>query len=120
MAHFEVINNEQGLSTFSFKDYLERKLYHCKCNPIEWAYIPDDNTSLQLTSLRGTLITPEHFGVRAYNALTKSDIFTIEQLIDKTPQELLAIRCIGILTLDEIIEELDFMGLELREQPEGE
>ena len=52
---------------------------------------------------------------RARHCLERADIFTVGDLISKTPKELLSIVNFGQVSLDEVIEKLDEVGLALAE-----
>lgn len=111
MAQYQCIVS-QGKPTDLFTDYLGRKLYFCKCNPIEWRYVDKVHEQQH----KGTMITEDYFGIRALHCLNKSNIYTLEELCTYSAGELLSIYGLGITTLDSIQDELDFLQLHLREE----
>jgi DNA-directed RNA polymerase subunit alpha len=58
------------------------------------------------------------FSVRTYNCLKKSGINTVAQLVERSAEELLAIRNFGQRSLTEVIEKLAQFGLALRQAEE--
>ena len=56
---------------------------------------------------------------RSYNCLKREGIYTVEQLISHSEQDLLEIRNFGIKSVDELKEKLAEMGLSLRASSEG-
>jgi len=53
---------------------------------------------------------------RSHNCLRHANINTIEDLTNKTEEEMLKVRNLGRKSLDEIIKKLESMGLSLKEQ----
>ncbi len=56
--------------------------------------------------------------VRSYNCLKRAGIHTIEDLTQKTEDEMLKVRNLGKKSLDEVILKLNGYGLKLKEQEE--
>ncbi len=56
--------------------------------------------------------------VRSYNCLKRAGIHTIEDLTQKTEDEMLKVRNLGKKSLDEVILKLNSYGLKLKEQEE--
>ncbi|MBO6003410.1 MAG: DNA-directed RNA polymerase subunit alpha [Aeriscardovia sp.] len=56
---------------------------------------------------------------RSYNCLRREGIYTVEQLLSHSEQDLLEIRNFGIKSVDELKEKLAEMGLSLRASSEG-
>lgn len=56
--------------------------------------------------------------VRSYNCLKRAGINTIQELISKTPEEMMKVRNLGKKSLDEVEEKLVRLGLRLRSSEE--
>ena len=56
--------------------------------------------------------------VRSYNCLKRAGIHTIEDLTQKTEDDMLKVRNLGKKSLDEVILKLNGYGLKLKEQEE--
>lgn len=56
-----------------------------------------------------------HLSVRSYNCLKRALVNTVGELSALTPEELLAIRNLGVRCFDEITDALTAAGLRLRE-----
>ncbi|MCF0143342.1 MAG: DNA-directed RNA polymerase subunit alpha [Parasporobacterium sp.] len=52
--------------------------------------------------------------VRSYNCLKRASINTVEELISKTPEEMMKVRNLGRKSLDEVFAKLKELGLELK------
>ncbi|MDO8614199.1 MAG: DNA-directed RNA polymerase subunit alpha [Dehalococcoidia bacterium] len=68
----------------------------------------------------GTVLTPDRYNMpiedlnlsmRAYNCLRRSGLMTVGQVLEKSEEELLALRNFGRKSYDELREKLDEMGL---------
>jgi DNA-directed RNA polymerase subunit alpha len=77
----------------------------------------------------GKQLTPDKFGMpiedlnlsmRAYNCLRRSGLITIGQVLEKSEEELLALRNFGRKSYDELRDKLDEMGILGREGDEEE
>jgi len=53
--------------------------------------------------------------VRSYNCLKRAGINTVEELVNKTPDEMMKIRNLGKKSLDEVLAKLKDQGLELNQ-----
>lgn len=51
--------------------------------------------------------------VRSYNCLKRAGINTVEELTNKTPEEMMKVRNLGKKSLDEVLEKLKELGLKL-------
>ena len=51
--------------------------------------------------------------VRSYNCLKRAGINTVEELINKTPEEMMKVRNLGRKSLEEVLSKLRELGLEL-------
>ena len=54
------------------------------------------------------------FSVRAYNCLKRAGINTVEELCNKTSDDMMKVRNLGKKSLDEVLLKLKEMGLHLR------
>ncbi|MDD6451156.1 DNA-directed RNA polymerase subunit alpha [Lachnospiraceae bacterium YH-ros2226] len=52
--------------------------------------------------------------VRSYNCLKRAGINTVEELCNKSPEEMMKVRNLGKKSLDEVLAKLDELGLHLR------
>lgn len=50
--------------------------------------------------------------VRSYNCLKRANIHTVEDLIGKTPDDMMKVRNLGKKSMEEVIQKLDLMGLQ--------
>ena len=56
--------------------------------------------------------------VRSYNCLKRAGINTVEELINKTPEEMMKVRNLGRKSLDEVFGKLKELGLEFKNSNE--
>lgn len=56
--------------------------------------------------------------VRSYNCLKRASIDTVDELISKTPEDMMQVRNLGKKSLEEIIEKLEELGLGLKKSEE--
>src|SRR3990172_599548 len=77
----------------------------------------------------GIVLTPERYGMpiedlqlsmRAYNCLRRSGLMAVGQVLEKSEEELLALRNFGRKSYDELRAKLEEMGLLPAERPEEE
>ena len=54
-----------------------------------------------------------NFSVRTYNCLKRANINTVEDLIEKTYEEMIKVKNLGKKNLDEIINKLAILGMNL-------
>lgn len=59
------------------------------------------------------------FTVRSYNCLKRHGINTLEELINRSEEDLMNIRNFGTKSIDEIKDKLNQMGLSLKEEEQG-
>ena len=52
--------------------------------------------------------------VRSYNCLKRAGINTVEELCNKSPEEMMKVRNLGKKSLDEVLAKLNELGLKLR------
>ena len=56
--------------------------------------------------------------VRSYNCLKRAGINTVEELINKTPEDMMIVRNLGRKSLDEVLAKLKELGLSLNDSEE--
>ena len=56
--------------------------------------------------------------VRSFNCLKRAGINTVEDLINKTEEDMMKVRNLGKKSLDEVINKLHSFGLDLRSEDE--
>lgn len=56
--------------------------------------------------------------VRSFNCLKRAGIFTVEELINKSEEDMMRVRNLGRKSLDEVIAKLDSLNLSLRKEDE--
>ena len=56
--------------------------------------------------------------VRSYNCLKRAGINTVEELINKTPEDMMKVRNLGKKSLDEVLEKLADLNFQLRQSEE--
>ncbi len=79
--------------------------------------LADQNVDQQKQTL--TLNIDElELSVRSYNCLKRAGINTVEELTNKTPDEMMKVRNLGKKSLDEVLEKLKELGLHLRDSEE--
>ena len=52
--------------------------------------------------------------VRSYNCLKRAGINTVEELCNKTPDDMMKVRNLGRKSLEEVLGKLQELGLQLR------
>jgi DNA-directed RNA polymerase subunit alpha len=71
---------------------------------------PDDSTGKTLEMSIDEL----ELSVRSYNCLKRAGINTVEELTNKTPDDMMKVRNLGRKSLEEVLAKLDELGLSLR------
>ena len=56
--------------------------------------------------------------VRSYNCLKRAGINTVEELIEKTESDMMKVRNLGKKSLEEVVQKLEELGLDLKEEDE--
>ena len=56
--------------------------------------------------------------VRSYNCLKRAGINTVEDLVNKSEEDMMKVRNLGRKSLEEVINKLDSLGLHLRKEEE--
>lgn len=73
----------------------------------------DDDKQQQILSMK---IEDMDFSVRSYNCLKRANIHTVEDLTNKSKDEMLKVRNLGKKSLDEVIQKLEAFGLSLKKK----
>ena len=68
-----------------------------------------------MTKTLETPIEEVEFSVRAYNCLKRAGIHTVQDLVNKTEDEVTKIRNLGKKSLKEVIDKVAELGLEFKE-----
>ena len=56
--------------------------------------------------------------VRSFNCLKRAGINTVEDLINKSEDDMMKVRNLGRKSLEEVIQKLDNLGFDLRKEEE--
>jgi DNA-directed RNA polymerase subunit alpha len=72
-----------------------------------------ENKALQLT------IEELDFSVRSFNCLKRANINNVQDLISRTPEDMMKVRNMGKKSLDEVQNKLAMMGLSLASDDSG-
>ena len=56
--------------------------------------------------------------VRAFNCLKRANINTVEDLINRTEEDMIKVRNLGKKSLEEVIQKLQSLGFELKKDDE--
>jgi DNA-directed RNA polymerase subunit alpha len=56
--------------------------------------------------------------VRSFNCLKRAGIDTVEDLIDRTEEDMMKVRNLGRKSLEEVIQKLNSLGLGLKKDEE--
>lgn len=78
---------------------------------------PEIVKKAQHAELMATPIENLDLSVRSFNCLIRANVRTVEDLTNKTYEELIHIRNMGRKSANEICEKLQSMGLHLKEEP---
>ena len=68
--------------------------------------------------MRPMTIEELDLSVRSFNCLKRAGINTVEDLTNKTEDDMMKVRNLGKKSLDEVINKLHSFGLELRSEDE--
>lgn len=82
------------------------------------AQVLTNETEIQLKQPTTKSIDELELSVRSFNCLKRAGIDTVEQLINKTPDEMMKVRNLGKKSLDEVLAKLKELGLHLRNEVE--
>ena len=75
----------------------------------------DDNDKEKVLEMN---IDELELSVRSYNCLKRAGINTVEELINRTPEEMMKVRNLGRKSLEEVLAKLKELGLELNPSDE--
>ncbi|MCR5210822.1 MAG: DNA-directed RNA polymerase subunit alpha [Lachnospiraceae bacterium] len=82
------------------------------------AQVLTNETEIQQKQPTTKSIDELELSVRSFNCLKRAGIDTVEQLINKTPDEMMKVRNLGKKSLDEVLAKLKELGLHLRNEVE--
>jgi DNA-directed RNA polymerase subunit alpha len=74
-----------------------------------------DSASADTVSIKNMNIDELELSVRSFNCLKRASINTVEELISKTPEEMMKVRNLGRKSLEEVLAKLKELGLELNQ-----
>ena len=94
-----------GISRFNLSLYINKIYENCS-----------NNESFKMYKKLKTNIDELKFSVRTHNVLKRSAVETIEDLINCTEEDIKKMRNIGMESLEEIIQKLEYLGLSLKYQ----
>jgi DNA-directed RNA polymerase subunit alpha len=75
--------------------------------------VKDDNGKEQILEMT---VDELDLSVRSYNCLKRANIHKVEDLINKTEEEMMRVRNLGRKSLDEVVAKLNALGLSLRRE----
>jgi len=82
------------------------------------AAVLKNQTEDQATKSMTMSIDDLELSVRSFNCLKRAGINNVEELTNKTPDEMMKVRNLGKKSLDEVLEKLKELGLHLRDEAE--
>lgn len=77
-----------------------------------------EKPSADTASMKMMNIDELELSVRSYNCLKRAGINTVEELVNKTPEDMMKVRNLGRKSLEEVLQKLQEMGLSLRQTEE--
>ena len=77
-----------------------------------------DNQTSDKSKILEMTIEELDLSVRSFNCLKRAGINTVEDLANKTQDDLIKVRNLGKKSLDEVIAKLESLGLSLKEEEE--
>jgi DNA-directed RNA polymerase subunit alpha len=80
-----------------------------------YAKVIDNQTEDSQKQSLAITIDELELSVRSYNCLKRAGINTVEELTNKTPDEMMKVRNLGKKSLDEVLEKLKELNLHLRD-----
>ena len=120
------LTGEQAAKEYGYKYSLLKEivLVLASCN----LYFSDCNETMR-SDIHSYIqaIRPKHlsltieeldFSVRTFNCLKRAGIETVEDLTNRTYEDMIKVRNLGKRSLEEIIEKLDSLGVSLKEDEE--
>ena len=83
------------------------------------SYIPQRETmEIEFKSVLEMTIEELDMSVRSFNCLKRAGIDTVEDLINRTEEEMMKVRNLGKKSLEEVIQKLHSLGLDLKKDDE--
>jgi DNA-directed RNA polymerase subunit alpha len=82
------------------------------------AEIMVDSKETQRDKILEMTIEELDMSVRSFNCLKRADIHTVEDLINKTEEDMIKVRNLGKKSLEEVIAKLNELGLSLKKSEE--
>lgn len=77
-----------------------------------------DNQTSDKSKILEMTIEELDLSVRSFNCLKRAGINTVEDLANKTQDDMIKVRNLGKKSLDEVIAKLESLGLSLKEEEE--
>ena len=77
-----------------------------------------EKPSADTASMKMMNIDELELSVRSYNCLKRAGINTVEELVNKTPEDMMKVHNLGRKSLEEVLQKLQEMGLSLRQTEE--
>ena len=74
-----------------------------------------EKTEYPKTKALETSIEDLDFSVRAYNCLKRAGIHTLQDLVNKSENDMMKIRNLGKKSLKEVLDKIKDLGLDLRD-----
>lgn len=86
-----------------------------KADEVEIMVEKEENETEKITEM---LVEELDLSVRSYNCLKRAGINTVEELIQKTPEDMMKVRNLGKKSLEEVEQKLANLGLSLKKSEE--
>lgn len=86
---------------------------------IENIVVPEEKIEEKREHALDMTIEELDLSVRSYNCLKRAGINTVQELTEKTEDEMMKVRNLGRKSLDEVIQKLNALGLSLKESEEA-
>jgi DNA-directed RNA polymerase subunit alpha len=86
---------------------------------IENIEVPEEKIEEKREHALDMTIEELDLSVRSYNCLKRAGINTVQELTEKTEDEMMKVRNLGRKSLDEVIQKLNALGLSLKESEEA-
>ena len=87
-------------------------------NTVKEPFLPGNTAVEDVQDEMNKSIDELELSVRSYNCLKRAGINTVEDLCEKTMDDLMKVRNMGRKSLDEILNKLESMGLSLASKVE--
>lgn len=86
---------------------------------IDTIVVPEEKIEEKREHALDMTIEELDLSVRSYNCLKRAGINTVQELTEKTEDEMMKVRNLGRKSLDEVIQKLNALGLNLKESEEA-